>query len=62
MSSAKNSFAYLQEKGCGGTSLVDPESSCLTWFGGDMPQGGPSSYPQAVTDMDAWVAAGALDN
>ncbi len=37
--------------------------SCLTWVssGGNMPPGGGSN-PQAVTDMNAWAAAGAQDN
>jgi hypothetical protein len=38
--------------------------SCLTWYGGNMPPGGPgaSKMAQAVTDMNAWAAAGAQNN
>jgi hypothetical protein len=36
--------------------------SRLTWLGGDMPPNGPTSAPDAVQAIQAWVAAGALDN
>jgi hypothetical protein len=65
MSDAKGSYSWLQQKGyLGGSSpsLTNPNSSCLTWYGGNMPPGGPSSVPQAVSDMNAWAAAGAQDN
>jgi hypothetical protein len=47
----------------GGSSpaLTNPNSSCLSWYGGNMPPGGPNDQ-QAVTDMNAWAAAGGLDN
>jgi hypothetical protein len=65
MGSASGAYSWLSNKGyISGTSsaLVDPNQSCLTWFGGSMPRGGPSSEPQAVTDMKAWAAAGAQNN
>ncbi len=64
-SSKSNLYSWLQSKGyISGTSsaLVDPNQSCLTWYGGNMPTNGPSSWSAAVTDMNAWAAAGALDN
>ncbi len=48
----------------GGSTWANPSSSRLTWYGGDMPPNGPSasSAAQAVTDMNAWYAAGAPNN
>ena len=63
-SSAKNLYSWLQGKGyISGTSspLVDSSQSDLSWYGGNMPPGGGSSS-KAVSDMNAWAAAGALDN
>jgi hypothetical protein len=65
MNSAANSYAWLNTQGyIDGTSspLVNPAQSCLTWYGGDMPPGGSPNNPAAVADMNAWAAAGALDN
>ncbi len=39
--------------------LVDLRTSCFSWFGGDMPPDGPSSYTRARTDFNAWADAGA---
>ncbi len=64
-SSKANLYSWLQGKGyISGTSsaLVDSNQSCLVWYGGNMPTSGVSSWPQAVTDMNAWAAAGALNN
>jgi hypothetical protein len=36
--------------------------SRLTWIGGDMPPNGPTSAPDAEQAIQAWVAAGALNN
>lgn len=33
-----------------------------TWLGGDMPPKGPTSAPDAEQAIQAWVAAGALNN
>jgi hypothetical protein len=63
-SSAKNLYSWLQGRGyISGTSssLVSSSSSCLSWYGGNMPPSGPSNA-SAVSDMNAWAAAGALDN
>jgi hypothetical protein len=64
MTSAKSGYVWLRSQGfLSGSSplLVDPTLSCLTWYGGDMPPGGGDN-PAAVSDMNAWAAAGALDN
>jgi hypothetical protein len=66
-SSASGLYSMLSSKynQISGTSsaLSDPQSSCLTWLGGDMPRGGgPTSNAQGVTDLQAWVAAGAKNN
>ena len=42
--------------------LIDQQQSPLSWYGGNMPTNGPSSWSAAVTDMNAWAAAGALNN
>jgi hypothetical protein len=34
----------------------------FTWMGGFMPPSGPTSNTKATAEIDAWVAAGALDN
>jgi hypothetical protein len=62
--SPKGMFSFLQGKGqVGGASppLTNPNTSCLSWYGGDMPPLGPQNA-QAVAQMNAWAAAGALDN
>jgi hypothetical protein len=64
-SSKANLYSWLKNKGyINGTSsaLVDSNQSCLSWYGGNMPTNGPSSWSQAVTDMNSWAAAGALNN
>ncbi len=64
MSTASKAYSYLQGYGyINGTSssLVQQGSSCLSWYGGNMPPGGGSDA-QAVTDMNAWAAAGAQNN
>ena len=64
-SSKSNLYSWLKSRGyISGTSsaLVDPNQSCLSWYGGNMPTNGPSSWSAAVTDMNAWAAAGALNN
>ena len=63
-SSAKSAYTWLQGRGyISGTSsmLVSTSASCLSWFGGNMPPSGPNDAT-AVSDMNAWAAAGALDN
>jgi hypothetical protein len=64
MSSATKSYSFLSGSGYingANSSLVQSGSSCLSWFRGNMPPGGGSNS-QAVTDMKAWAAAGALNN
>ncbi len=65
LSSPSAAYSYLQGRGqISGTSsaLVNPSYSDLSWFGGNMPPGGPSSDAKAQSDMQAWAAAGALNN
>lgn len=62
--SASNTYSWLQGKGyISGTSsaIVDPNQSCLSWYGGNMPPSGGSNSA-AVKDMNAWAAAGAANN
>jgi hypothetical protein len=65
MGSAKTAYSYLKGQGYingTGSALVKNGQSCLSWYaGGNMPPGGGADA-QAVTDMNAWAAAGALDN
>ena len=64
-SSKSNLYSWLQGKGYisgKNSALVDPNQSCLSWYGGNMPTNGPSSWSAAVNDMNAWAAAGALNN
>jgi hypothetical protein len=65
MTSPSAAFSWLRsEDQVGGSQpeLADPNSSCLSWLGGDMPPGGPESNPTAVTDFDLWLKAGAQNN
>ncbi len=64
LSTAKDAYDFLKQGGQidGTSSAIVTSGSDFSWFGGFMPPGGPSSYPEAVADMKAWVAAGALDN
>jgi hypothetical protein len=50
-----SSYAYIN----GTQSTV---STLFAWNGGPMPPGGALTSSQAVADVEAWVAAGALDN
>jgi len=64
MGSAGGAYSWLSQKGyIGGGSppLTDPNQSCLSWYSGNMPPNGPSDQ-QAVTEMNAWAAAGAQNN
>jgi hypothetical protein len=63
-SSKSSLYSWLSGKGyISGTSsaLVDSSQSCLSWYGGNMPPGGPNDA-KAVSDMNAWAAAGAANN
>jgi hypothetical protein len=63
MRDATSAYDWLARRGyIDGTrsALVSP-NSCLRWFGGNMP---PQARPaeDATRDLQAWVAAGALDD
>ncbi len=68
ISTASSCYTWLQSKGqINGTStpaLTNPSASVLTWYGGNMPTVAPpaSQTMQAVTDMNAWAAAGGQNN
>jgi hypothetical protein len=64
MRDASSAYDWLARRGyIDGTrsALVSPTNSCLRWFGGNMP---PQAKPveDATRDLQAWVAAGALDD
>jgi hypothetical protein len=44
--------------------IIDPQNSPLAWFNpnGPMPRDNPVANPLAAAAIEAWVAAGALDN
>jgi hypothetical protein len=65
MDSASDSYVWLKTRGYLGSPnpfLIDPEQSCLSWYGGSMPPGGPEMNARAVRDMDGWAAAGAKND
>jgi hypothetical protein len=66
MSSASAAYTWLEGKGqIDGTSaseIADPNQSILSWMGGDMPKGGPSSDATATSEIEAWAKAGAQNN
>jgi hypothetical protein len=65
MSNPGMAYFWLMAEGqLGGPqpALTDPDSSCLTWLGGDMPPGGQGSDPLVIRDFDLWVKDGAKDN
>jgi hypothetical protein len=64
MRDASAAYGWLARRGyIDGTrsALVSPANSCLRWFGGNMP---PRARPaeDATRDLQAWVAAGAVDD
>jgi hypothetical protein len=62
MGTSAKAYSYLSSYINGTSSrLVVQGKSCLTWVGGSMPPGGGSDAA-AVSDLDAWVAAGAQNN
>ncbi|MEO6419091.1 MAG: hypothetical protein ABIP39_06775 [Polyangiaceae bacterium] len=64
-STPPKAYTYLSGKGYikGASSpLVSTSQSCLSWYSGTMPPGGPTSVPAAVTDFNAWAAAGAKND
>jgi hypothetical protein len=64
MGSASGAYSWLSGQGyiSGTGSALVGNRSCLTWYGGNMPPGGPWSDAQAASEMNAWVAAGAKNN
>jgi len=42
--------------------IADPQYSCLSWLGGNMPPRGPKSNAAASADLSAWAAAGGQNN
>jgi hypothetical protein len=65
MSDAPASFTWLEEHGyVGGPDpvLTNLGSSCLSWYGGNMPPGAPVLSEDAVKHMDAWAKAGGPNN
>jgi hypothetical protein len=64
MNSASGAYSWLSgQRYINGTgSLLAASGSCLSWYGGNMPPGGTRSDAQAVSDLDAWAAAGAKNN
>lgn len=65
MSDAPASFSWLEEQGyVGGPDplLTSGGSSCLSWYGGNMPPGAPVLSEEAVKHMNAWAKAGGSNN
>jgi hypothetical protein len=61
-SSAPGAFSFLQSYMSGSPPRLVSRGSPLTWYGGNMPAGGPRTDAQATMDMNAWAAAGAMNN
>jgi hypothetical protein len=65
MRDASSAYDWLARRGyIDGTrsALVSPSNSCLRWFGGNMPPQARPADGDATRDLQAWVAAGALDD
>jgi hypothetical protein len=64
MINASAGYSWLQgQRYINGTnSSLVTSGSCLSWYGGNMPPGGPRKSAQAQADMGAWAAAGAKNN
>ena len=65
MDDAADSYHWLFEQGYLGTlppPLTNHGSSCLAWYGGNMPPGARRQNAQAVQDFDDWVQAGAQND
>ncbi|HVW28283.1 MAG TPA: hypothetical protein VHC69_23130 [Polyangiaceae bacterium] len=67
MSNATAAYQWLEQQGYVGggvTALVDPNFSCLSWFGGDMPPTAPdkTQSDKAAMEMMMWAMAGGTDN
>jgi hypothetical protein len=65
MDTPSDSFTWLASQmqlGDSNPAIVQPGVSCLSWFGGTMPMGGPTMSTTATKDFMAWAAAGAKNN
>jgi hypothetical protein len=64
MTDAPSAYEWLAQRGYIGkaqSALVSKSNSCLRWFGGNMPPRGKTNE-DAVRDLEAWAAAGAVNN
>ena len=55
-------WTYLSSNNCPPPMLNNPNTSCLAWFAGNMPTATTPCNGQAVSDINAWIAAGAQNN
>lgn len=62
MGSPTAAYSFLGSYMSGSPPRLVSRGSVLSWYGGNMPIGGPRSNAQATMDMNAWAAAGAKDN
>jgi hypothetical protein len=60
MSNASKSYKWLADQGyMGGTApSLTGSSSCLSWYGGDMPPGKQPPLDAAVEEMNLWAKMG----
>jgi hypothetical protein len=61
MGTASAAFTWLKGRGQI-PGIADSNGSCLTYLGGDMPPRGPTDDAKAVSDLQAWAAAGAQND
>ena len=62
MNTPSPGYVWLGQQGYSGPEIANPKRSPISWYGGNMPDGGPSVNAQATSDMNAWAAAGAQNN
>jgi hypothetical protein len=65
MGDAPKSYKWLTDEGYlgdGNPPSLTSSSSCLTWYGGDMPPGTPPKADDALAEMQMWAMAGAHNN
>ncbi len=65
MSTSSLAYSWLSGKGyiaAVNAPLADPNQSCLSWLGGNMPPSGPTTSVAAVDALTSWAAAGAPNN
>ena len=63
MANANSAYTWLVQRGyiAGAQSALVKKSSCLRWFGGNMPPLGEPNEA-AARELEAWVAAGASED